>query len=395
MSQLRSISYRFGVHFFLSRAWFLGNFWMIYLISKGFTLTDAAIMDIVFWTVILVSEIPTGYVADWFGRKLSVIVSFILQSGAVYIFATADTQPLFLLSYALWGFGITFQSGAEDAWIFDEIKVRGGTEQQYQAIFGRLLTVGFLAAAFSGFLSGPIATIKLEYTIFATLIVFLLDIIWLFSIPEHRNSKDSEHRPSVRKAAASLWNRRVAPIGLIEVFLTGLVLSVIFWFQIYLDLNQITYNMISIYLSTGGILLGIASWNSARISGRIPRLMLGLVVLMLVLSTFIMAISLVGAILGYYILHITRGLWKPYYNRLLNAELITEVRATSISIIGAISTISVVTLEYVSARIIETTSFNTFFLSWSAFTTFLLIPLAIYYKIANQDVSTSQKTKTL
>ena len=66
-------------------------------------------------------EIPTGVVADVYSRRLSVIIGlfligagFMLQ-GALPLFATI------LLSEALWGIGYTFTSGAQQAWITDEI----------------------------------------------------------------------------------------------------------------------------------------------------------------------------------------------------------------------------------------------------------------------------------
>lgn len=66
-------------------------------------------------------EIPTGLVADVYSRRLSVIIGYILigagfmLEGALPLFATI------LLAQVLWGVGYTFISGAQDAWLADEI----------------------------------------------------------------------------------------------------------------------------------------------------------------------------------------------------------------------------------------------------------------------------------
>lgn len=66
-------------------------------------------------------EIPTGIIADLYSRRRSVIIGMVLfgagfiLEGALPIFATM------LLAQVLWGLGVTFESGAIDAWVSDEI----------------------------------------------------------------------------------------------------------------------------------------------------------------------------------------------------------------------------------------------------------------------------------
>jgi len=68
-------------------------------------------------------EIPTGVIADLYSRRLSVIIgTFLMGLG----FILEGTLPLFstvLLAQITWGLGWTFISGAEQAWITDEVGV--------------------------------------------------------------------------------------------------------------------------------------------------------------------------------------------------------------------------------------------------------------------------------
>lgn len=66
-------------------------------------------------------EIPTGVFADSYSRKWSVIIGCIL-SGVAYILE--GLFPIYLtvlLAQVLFGVGFTFQSGANDAWLADEV----------------------------------------------------------------------------------------------------------------------------------------------------------------------------------------------------------------------------------------------------------------------------------
>lgn len=72
---------------------------------------------------ILVSEIPTGVVADTFGRRRSVLIGLLLLGvGMSLAGAIASFWPI-LIGHLIWGFGYTFISGAGEAWIADEVGV--------------------------------------------------------------------------------------------------------------------------------------------------------------------------------------------------------------------------------------------------------------------------------
>jgi MFS transporter, DHA3 family, tetracycline resistance protein len=70
---------------------------------------------------IFVFEVPTGVIADTVSRRLSVIVSFFVLGVAMTLFGVLGSAPLIIAAYALWGFGYTFQSGAYEAWLADEV----------------------------------------------------------------------------------------------------------------------------------------------------------------------------------------------------------------------------------------------------------------------------------
>ena len=70
---------------------------------------------------ILLAEIPTGVVADLRSRRLSVIIGFVLCGIAIVGAGLAGSFVLLIFTQILWGFGLTFRSGAETAWFTDEI----------------------------------------------------------------------------------------------------------------------------------------------------------------------------------------------------------------------------------------------------------------------------------
>lgn len=70
---------------------------------------------------VLVFEVPTGIVADLRSRRLSILIGYVIIGVG---FLVEGLFPFFvpvLLAQVVWGIGYTFTSGAQDAWLADEI----------------------------------------------------------------------------------------------------------------------------------------------------------------------------------------------------------------------------------------------------------------------------------
>ncbi len=70
---------------------------------------------------VLVAEIPTGVVADTLSRKRSIVISHIIMGLAFVAVGLTTDFVLLLVTQLAWGIGYTFISGADVAWITDEL----------------------------------------------------------------------------------------------------------------------------------------------------------------------------------------------------------------------------------------------------------------------------------
>ena len=113
-------------------------------------------------------EVPTGAFADAVGRKLSVIVGFAVMGTALLVMGLVRSFPILALAQGLWGLGYTFWSGAEVAWITDEVG---------EAHVGRLLLRGRQfenAFAVAGIAAGVgLASMDLAYPLLASGGIFI------------------------------------------------------------------------------------------------------------------------------------------------------------------------------------------------------------------------------
>jgi DHA3 family tetracycline resistance protein-like MFS transporter len=95
-----------------------------------------------------VFEVPTGIVADLYSRRLSVVIAAVLIGTASLIVGLVPHTTAILAASALWGFGWTFRSGSEDAWLADEVGPdRLGSAYQRGAQVARLAGLAGIVAA--------------------------------------------------------------------------------------------------------------------------------------------------------------------------------------------------------------------------------------------------------
>ncbi len=98
---------------------------------------------------VLVSEIPTGVIADRFSRAGSVMLSFLLVGGSMLLHAISDAYWVLLLSSAVLGLGWTFRSGADIAWLTDQFSETDDRDEVVGAMIVRRQLLVLLVTAAS------------------------------------------------------------------------------------------------------------------------------------------------------------------------------------------------------------------------------------------------------
>ena len=68
-------------------------------------------------------EVPTAIVADTYSRRLSIVIGAFVMGLTFVATGLAPGVAVVLIAAAVMGFGWTFKSGAEDAWLADEVGV--------------------------------------------------------------------------------------------------------------------------------------------------------------------------------------------------------------------------------------------------------------------------------
>ena len=135
--------------------------WVVFLQRKGLSLTQVGLLEGVAWTLTALLEVPTGAIADRWGRKASIGVGASLYGLAMFLILAEALSPAFLLGYALWNSSTAFVSGADSALLYDSLKADGRAAEAAKQS-GRYAAINQASQGIASLFGAAIATIDIN-----------------------------------------------------------------------------------------------------------------------------------------------------------------------------------------------------------------------------------------
>jgi MFS transporter, DHA3 family, tetracycline resistance protein len=187
----------------------------VYLVSElDLSPLELVLMGTAMEAAVFLFEIPTGVVADMYGRKLSLIIGFIGMGVAWMAVGLVSAPWLIIALWACWGLSYTFTSGAYEAWITDEV----GSEN-VGSLFLRGQRISYAGAVAGLVLQVALGTWSLKAGVIAGgAITVVAGLLCIFLMPEtgFRRRPRGERASAVREfgttaagGARFAWAQRV------------------------------------------------------------------------------------------------------------------------------------------------------------------------------------------
>jgi MFS family permease len=134
----------------------LGPTYVLFLIGRGLDLLHVNLVLAVYLIVTCLFEVPTGAVADIFGRKVSFILSCVIRAVAFGLYFFSDSFAEFLVAEVIDAVGTTLATGAFDAWAVDGMR-DDGDHRPPDRVFARAMMLGQAVAIVGGFSAAQLA----------------------------------------------------------------------------------------------------------------------------------------------------------------------------------------------------------------------------------------------
>ncbi|ELZ39035.1 hypothetical protein C471_08685 [Halorubrum saccharovorum DSM 1137] len=191
---------------------------VIYMETRGLGLAEIGFVQGVFLFGMVAAELPTGYLADYLGRRRTLALGNAVTASVMTAFVFAATVTHFTAIYLLWAVAWTLRSGTSDAWLY-ELLEREGLDGEFARLSGRAESVLLVVSAVSALVAGVLYTVDPVFPFTANAAVAAVGLPILFTLPQTQNAENDEPPMTLRRAASLLRGQFSRPsIGWLVVY---------------------------------------------------------------------------------------------------------------------------------------------------------------------------------
>jgi hypothetical protein len=209
--------------------------------SRGLTMAEVFTLQAWFAMVVLIMEVPSGYVADVLGRKRTLVL------GALFLGVGHSLLPFVygFLPLALWetclGISISLISGADLALLYDTEQAIEADETKRQRVVSRLFTMHTTSEAVAAVAASLFLLISLDAAVYAQSVIGWLPFFIALSLvepPGERLDRNDHWGNLTAIAAHLLGNGAVLRLTFVALSVWGLTTFYAVWLLQKLWLDQ-------------------------------------------------------------------------------------------------------------------------------------------------------------
>ena len=305
---------------------------VLFFESKGLSLTQIMILQGTYSLFVALFEIPSGFFADIYGRKNSILIGSIFLFLGYVIFSFFSGFNEFLFAEILLGIGGSLISGADSAILYDTL-LETKEDNEYTKIEGKTYAIGNFSEGIAGILGGFLAMTSINLPVYIQTIVMFLSIPVAMTLVEPKSSyKLAKSFNSVITVVKDTFihNRKLRWYIIYSSSMGIATLSIAWFVQPFLmeiETPILYYGIIWAFLN---FTAGITSYYSHLFNNDNLLIYTSL--------TMIISLILLGLYVSYFglifiiIIYLLRGVITPNLRNLININSTSERRATVLSL---------------------------------------------------------------
>ncbi len=364
----------------------------------GLSMAQVMQAQALFAFVVAVCEVPSGYLADLWGRKNTIVLGTVLCAIGIVWFVVADSFVDFLLMEFILGIGMSLNSGADLALLYDSQSYlsRNGLPGRTSKLIARLVSMESLAAGLAGVATGFLALWSLDLVVYAQALICLVPVgIALTLVEAPRVVSVASHAENALRIREAIVGQPLVPGIVLTLVTVSLAAMLGFWlYQTYWGARGIPVAWFG-YIWAAHCLVASAgahfsSWAEDLLGSR--RL---LVCIAIILVTAFAGMAVVDAWWGVgigFAIGLSRGLSTVILADGLNRRLNAEFRATVNSLVSLGSRTAFILVGPLLGLVVDVYGVETALLALAVlFAPVLIIVLMILFNGINNENTAREK----
>jgi len=340
---------------------------VLFFQEHGLSLTEVMLLQAIYSLSVALFEIPSGYIADIFGRKQTIVFSTIFSFIGYLVFSFYGGFYAFAIAQILVGIGGSLMSGSDSALIYDTL-LETESKSSYTKIEGRNYAIGNFSEALAGVLGGflAVSSIYLPIYVQTTILFFSIPIALTLVEPtmHEENKLDRSFKAIMGVVKFSLVDNTRLRWLIIYSSAMGVATLSMAWFA------QPFFKEVGVPLAYFGILwaglnfsAGLTSFNAHQFDKKENNYKM-LIYLSLAMFISFILLGFNNSIYGLFfifIIYLLRGIVTPILRNAINVNTTSNKRATVLSIRSFIIRISFAICAPILGYIAENYALSTSF----------------------------------
>ncbi|MDL2265552.1 MFS transporter [Parabacteroides sp. OttesenSCG-928-G07] len=304
--------------------------------DHGLGLQEVFILKSVYSVAAVILEIPSGYLADVWGRRKCLITGSILFFAGYLCYSFTGTFYAFLIAELMLGAGQTLVNGADSALLYDTT-VHYKKEHHYLRYEGRITMLGNFAEAIAGIFGGLLAVYSLRYPFYGQTVIAFMGIPAAIALKEINLRKQLQN--PIREIChiikyALVTNKKLSYNIMFSGIIGASTLTMAWFVQPLLMYLKTPVSYYGVIWTALNLTVGISALYSDRIERYLGMNKSNVLILLFIIGGYVaLAYNLSYAGLAVLVVfYIFRGFATPILKGYINQLTFSDMRATVLSI---------------------------------------------------------------
>lgn len=304
--------------------------------ENGLGMADVLLLKGIYSIVIVIFEIPSGYFADVWGRKKTIIIGSILGTMGFIMYDFSSAFSGFLIAELMLGIGQSFISGSDSALLYDSL-LKENRQKDYIKMEGRMLSLGNFAETLAAIAGGFLAEISLRTPFTFQIFVAALAIPAALTLtePSFENKRKGSFSDILQIVRASLFTNKILKRTIYFSAIIGTSTLTFAWFiQPFLQQLGLSPSRIGFIWSALNLTVALVTLYAYRIEKLLGKTntIVAIAILISIGYVAIGTIESLWAIAFLFMFYIVRGVATPVLKDYINRLTTSDVRATVLSV---------------------------------------------------------------
>jgi len=388
----RSLANKYLAYRVFSNLWFISALWLFFY-RLYITDQQIGLLDGLAFAVGLLAEVPSGALADRYGRDRLVKIGQVLTGTGMIVQAFGTSFPSLLIGWMVVMIGVAFTSGADEALFFSKLNFEKSSTE-WRKLLTRGLQLSLIGGMAATLIGGWLYSFNPKIPWIFTGLSFLVSIIFVWPLKDNRTKKQqlnitseiSSYISEITFGFKAFLSKELRMYLPLIVVVQGLFYATGWGLLRLVLLDRYHFDVFgsSIVITASRIMTIVLLAAMHKHAHKVKEKSIVTIISVSALVGLLVSLADIGVIGAFviFILYAGEHLMHPFMSEILNNNTHENQRATVLSIASFLKTLPYVALAPTIGYLNTIGKLEYFLIGWSGL---IVIALYLYLSLKKRD----------